>query len=167
MGKTHLSNAMIPRRVPRLVVFDLDGCAWDPEMFELPAPPSTPIRQDLGYGPQIAGLQAGSATVKLHTGCLVALRELHANPAFANTKVAVASSSLVPEYSVACMDGLEVLPGLPMAAVFDYTQIGRTGKLTSRKTTHFRELIEESGIPYSEMLFFDDCSCESIDECVV
>lgn len=30
--------------------------------------------------------------------------------------------------------------------------------MTSRKTTHFRALHEESGVPYNEMLFFDDCN---------
>ncbi|XP_035221580.1 magnesium-dependent phosphatase 1-like [Stegodyphus dumicola] len=34
---------------------------------------------------------------------------------------------------------------------FTYTEI-----YPGRKTTHFRRMHEESGIPYSEMLFFDD-----------
>ena len=39
-----------------------------------------------------------------------------------------------------------------------YHQVGRSGKLSSRKTTHFQALHNESGIPYNEMLFFDGTS---------
>ena len=38
------------------------------------------------------------------------------------------------------------------------TQIGRTGKLTSNKTSHFNELKAESGIDLKHSLFFDDCN---------
>jgi magnesium-dependent phosphatase 1 len=149
---------MIPRRLPRLVVFDLDGCVWDPEMYELNTTPTTPVHEDLGCGRQVAGLEAGGDTVRLHQGALVALRELYSNPAFKDVKLAAASSSLVVEYSQACMRGLEIVPGVPVEEVFSFQQIGRQGKLSPDKTTHFRELIQESGIPYEEMLFFDDCS---------
>ena len=30
--------------------------------------------------------------------------------------------------------------------------------MTDRKLTHFQALHKESGIPYNEMLFFDDCN---------
>jgi hypothetical protein len=36
-----------------------------------------------------------------------------------------------------------------------FNQIGRTGRLSPNKTSHFQLLHEESGIPYGEMLFFD------------
>jgi len=45
-----------------------------------------------------------------------------------------------------------------MRSMVQFAQIGRTGKLSSRKTTHFKLLHEESGVPYNEMLFFDDCN---------
>jgi hypothetical protein len=41
--------------------------------------------------------------------------------------------------------------------VFHYTAVGRTGRLSPNKKTHFSVLAAESGIPYHEMLFFDDC----------
>ena len=99
--------------------------------------------------------------MRLHQGALVALRELYSNPAFKDVKLAAASSSLVVEYSQACMRGLEIVPGVPVEEVFSFQQIGRQGKLSPDKTTHFRELIQESGIPYEEMLFFDDCSWDA------
>jgi hypothetical protein len=44
--------------------------------------------------------------------------------------------------------------------MISYSQIGRSGKLTSRKTGHFRLIHEESGgVPYEEMLFFGEFDC--------
>ena len=63
-------------------------------------------------------------------------------------RIAAASSSLEPSYSHACLRGLDVLPGLTLRDMLSYDQIGREGKLSSRKTTHFRELERESGVPF-------------------
>jgi magnesium-dependent phosphatase 1 len=152
-----VASKLIPGRLPRLVVFDLDACVWEPEMYELDATPTKPCHADLGCGMQVAGLQAGDSTVRLFEGALIALRELHTNPAFENVMLASASSSLVPAWSWACMAGLEIFPGVPVEKAFSYQQIGREGKLSPDKRTHFRELLQDSGIPYEEMLFFDDC----------
>lgn len=100
----------------------------------------------------------GSDTVHLYDGARRTLRELALNPKYRGVVLACASSSLEPAYSHACLDHLEILPDLTLRGMFAYDQIGRTGKLTPRKTTHFRELHQESGIPYDRMLFFDDCN---------
>ena len=44
-------------------------------------------------------------------------------------------------------------------------QIGRSPPLSSDKTTHFRLLQENTGVPYDRMLFFDDCGWS--DNCAV
>lgn len=97
-------------------------------------------------------------TVSLFDGARKALREIALDPKYEGVIVAAASSSEEPTYSYSCLEGIEVIPGLFMKDMFKYTQIGRTGHLTSRKTTHFKELHAESGVPYNEMLFFDDCN---------
>ena len=57
----------------------------------------------------------------------------------------------------------KVLPGRPLLSddpartVFQHAAVGRTGRLSPDKRTHFSVLTAESGVPYSEMLFFDDC----------
>ena len=93
--------------------------------------------------------------VSLFDGARRALYELVTNPIYKDVQVAVASTSLEPSYSHACLRGIEILPGQSMRDVIKFDQIGRSGRLTSRKTTHFRLLHEQSGIPYEEMLFFD------------
>ncbi|CAB9509477.1 expressed unknown protein [Seminavis robusta] len=152
--------------LPSMIVFDLDDCLWSPEMHELYAKPTVPVHGILNpHKPpneQLQGVvglsnQHGD-TVTLYEGARRAMYELVTNPEYQGVIIAVASTSLEPSYSHACLQGLEVLPGKTLRHVIQYDQIGRTGKLTSRKTTHFRELHKESGIPYEEMLFFDDCN---------
>eukprot|EP01063_Lacrimia_lanifica_P021446 TRINITY_DN2879_c0_g1_i1.p3 TRINITY_DN2879_c0_g1~~TRINITY_DN2879_c0_g1_i1.p3 ORF type:complete len:252 (+),score=59.80 TRINITY_DN2879_c0_g1_i1:2-757(+) len=145
------------RLMPKLVVFDLDACLWDPEVYQLHAPPCTPVRGDLGgagEGVVGAATACGRQTVKLHPGALLALQELRGR---GDVKVAAASTSLNPAYSYQCLDLLEVVPGVSVRSCFHYHQIGREGRLTSRKTGHFELLQKESGIAYRDMLFFDDC----------
>ena len=95
--------------------------------------------------------------VDLHPGARLVLRELATNPNYGGVRIAVASTSLEPAYSRACIDGIEILEGVTMRDMISYSQIGRSGKLTSRKTGHFRLIHEESGgVPYEEMLFFGE-----------
>lgn len=159
------------RRLPSLIVFDLDDCLWTPEMHELSSKPSIPVRgilnahDDDGTQQQqqqlegVVGLKNSQGeTVTLFEGARRSLYVLATNPIYKNNDVqlAVASSSLEPSYSHACLEGIEILPGQSIQSMLQYHQIGRSGKkLSSRKTTHFRELHQDSGIPYEEMLFFD------------
>jgi magnesium-dependent phosphatase 1 len=99
-----------------------------------------------------------SQTVYLYDGARLALREIALDPKFRNVIIAVASTSLEPSYSHQCLNNIEILPGLTMRDMISYDEIGRTGHLTSRKTTHFTALHNESQVPYHEMLFFDDCN---------
>ena len=162
--------------LPSLIVFDLDDCLWTPEMHELSDLPSVPVEGPLdpnnpstsplgtvglavpsrkkrgGWG----GYDTEEEVVELYPGARLALREIVLNPKYRNVKIGVASSSLEPSYSRACMAGIEIVEGVTMKDAISYAQIGRSGKLTSRKTSHFRLIHEESGVPYEEMLFFDD-----------
>lgn len=162
------------KMLPSLIVFDLDDCLWTPEMHELPGCPEIPVHGDLtpkhGNSKQahqppreqvgVVGLQVPRYrdTVTLYDGARSVLYELATNPIYKGIQLATASSSLEPSYSYACLGGIEILPGLCLGDMMSYNQIGRTGALSPDKTTHFRELHEESGIPYEEMLFFDDCN---------
>ena len=80
------------------------------------------------------------------------LRKLATDPSYCGVGVAVASTSLEPSYSSRCIERLEIVEDVAMKDVIDYAQIGRSGRLTSRKTSHFRLLREESKVPYEEMV---------------
>lgn len=171
-----------PAALPALIVFDLDDCLWTPEMHELSGPPSAPVEGPLDptdrdaplgtVGMRVPSRRRGrgggfdwgahngeaAEVVELYPGARRVLRELATEPRYAGVRIAVASTSLEPAYSRACLDGIEVVEDTTLRDMISYAQIGRTGNLTSRKTTHFRLLREESGVPYDEMLFFDDCN---------
>lgn len=132
-------------------------------MHELPRRPSVPVHGDLGNGETgVVGLSCGdgkrsSATVvQLYPGARQALYRLATDPAYHGVLLAAASTSLEPSYSDTCLKHLEILPNLTVDQMLSFRQIGRTGRLNADKRTHFQLLHQESGVPYEEMLFFDD-----------
>ena len=154
-----------PKHVPKLIVFDLDMCMWSPEMHELSSKPTKSIHGSFlhNFGEGVVGAQdlKSNDIVTIFPGALLAMQELYQLKEFSNTKVAAASSSLEPTYSHACLDILEILPGVPMRNIFSFFAIGRTkecGDLTSDKKTHFKKIKNESNIEFNDMLFFDDCN---------
>ena len=175
-------NSNSDEDLPSMIVFDLDDCLWTPEMHELSGMPSIPVEGPLDPSDNNSQLGTvgmkvpsrrrvnkkgfdwggyahdGEEVVELYPGARLVLRELATNPRYAGVKIAVASSSLEPSYSRACINGIEIVDGVTMKDMISYSQIGREGQLTSRKTSHFKLIHEQSGIPYDEMLFFDDCN---------
>ena len=153
-------------RLPKLIVFDLDDCLWTPEMHELYGLPSIPIQglliPDDPKQPLrgTIGLKVPNShqVVELYPGARQTLYTLATDPRYSSVELAVASSSLEPSYSHACLEAIEILPGRTLRNLFAYDQIGRTGVLSPSKKAHFRELRRESGVAYEEMLFFDDCN---------
>ena len=108
--------------LPTMIVFDLDDCLWQPEMHELYGKPTKAERGVLNsHMPKeshvegVVGLsnQAGQ-TVTLYNGARRVLYELATNPDYRDVIIAVASTSLEPTYSHACLDGIEILPGKTM-----------------------------------------------------
>ena len=161
--------------VPSLVVLDLDMCVWSPEMYELDHMPSANkvTRGDLnGRGEGVTGVYSGHCVIRLFPGALVALQESH-DHVHEGMKLAVASSADTPlaeDIGRAAMKILEVVPGTTVHDVLtrDFAaddsrsghpnlQIGRQPPLSADKSrTHFPALREATGVPYDEMLFFDD-----------
>lgn len=139
-------------RVPKLLVFDLDACLWSPEMFELSSRPTS-------YDAAAGGVKAGRDVVRLFPGALSVLRRVRTDPALAQARVAVASSTTEPAYANRCLDVLWVdeAEGATIGTMIhddDHRQIYPGSKGTS----HFPALHKVSGIPYDEMIFFDDCT---------
>jgi magnesium-dependent phosphatase 1 len=131
-------------------------------MYQLHAKPSIPEEGDLIPTNMrgVVGMKVpnNGPTVKLFSGARKALYELVTDPMYAGIILAAASSSEEPSYSHACLENIEILPGLTLRQIITHDQIGRTGQLSPNKKSHFRLLQEESGIQFEEMLFFDDCN---------
>lgn len=154
---------------PELVVFDLDACFWDQEMFEMPALPDRTAIGDLnGMGQGVIGAYSGRHKISMHPGSLIALQE-HAQNQYPGMKICFASSADTPfaeKIGRATLKLLEVVPGMTVWDLVmrdwdnqDVNQIGRQPPLSSNKAqTHFPRLRKLTGIGYDKMLFFDDCN---------
>ncbi|KAG3184188.1 hypothetical protein PC128_g13871 [Phytophthora cactorum] len=156
--------------IPRLVVFDLDFTLWYPEMYELwGAPfkknPTTGVVTDC-KGEQVHFFGA------VHT----VLSILETDPQFRDTtEVAVASRTTEPKWAKTCMRLMDVDIGdvsskdmkeeeseeseenddeeekKSLLSIVDYEAI-----YPRNKRVHFEQLKKDSGIPYEDMLFFDN-----------
>jgi magnesium-dependent phosphatase 1 len=166
------TNSKILGPYPELLVYDMDACLWDKEMYEMPSVPSPNdvVLGDLnGRGEGVIGVMSGRNRISLHRGSLMSLQE-HADGKYPGMKVAFASSADTPfaeKIGRASLKLLEVLPGLTVWDLAvgrdwegaDHNQIGRQPPLSSNKArSHFPRLKKATGIRYDRMLFFDDCN---------
>jgi magnesium-dependent phosphatase 1 len=126
---------------PELVVFDLDACLWDQEMYEMRAMPDRTVKGDLGngYGEGVIGAYSGHDKISLHKGSLIALQE-HSDNKYPGMKICFASSADTPfaeKVGRATLKLLEVQPGLTVWDLVmrdwdnqDVNQIGRQPPLS-------------------------------------
>mmetsp|Transcript_11700 Transcript_11700/g.29630 ORF Transcript_11700/g.29630 Transcript_11700/m.29630 type:complete len:268 (-) Transcript_11700:146-949(-) len=172
MSEANDNNDRCGIEYPELVVFDLDACFWDQEMYEMPALPSKTVTGPLGtngVGEGVTGAYSGRNKISMHPGSMVALQEHAAGEKYPGMKVCFASSADTPfaeKIGRATLKLLEVLPGVTVWDLVlkdwdgeDVNQIGRQPPLSSNKAqTHFPRIRKLTGIPYNKMLFFDDCN---------
>ncbi len=122
-------------RWPSLVVFDLDFTLWDAGgvWCDCLRPP---FKNDGGRV-----LDASGAHVWVYPETLALIHRLPEE----GCQLALASRTGEPDWA------RELLCLLELTDVFPYQAI-----YPSDKQVHFQQLREESGIPFEEMLFFDD-----------
>mmetsp|Transcript_10731 Transcript_10731/g.18953 ORF Transcript_10731/g.18953 Transcript_10731/m.18953 type:complete len:187 (+) Transcript_10731:186-746(+) len=147
-------------QVPGCVVFDLDNCAWTPEMYQLwgrGGAPFTPLK---------------NGNVKDRGGHEVALmgsvreiwNELDTDPKWENTLVAVASTCDEPEWARECLSKivLRVDQGGRSRLMEDVIEVAEIHK--GSKKTHFQNIHRQTGVAFEDMVFFDDQrgNCEAV-----
>ncbi|EGZ19493.1 hypothetical protein PHYSODRAFT_497769 [Phytophthora sojae] len=140
--------------VPQLVVFDLDFTMWFPAMDELHA---DELRKDpvTGDVTDAIGWQVHSYP-EIHA----VLSVLKTDPQFRDTKIGVASRTEEVETAKKVLglmdvqlrgeDGVEA-GKQTLASLADFVTV-----FPGSKTTHFRQLKEQSGVAFEDMLFNDD-----------
>ena len=131
-------------RVPSLVVFDLDFTVWFPEMYELAG---APFRRCKKSG---RVMDRAGEIIHVFPDFPKIWKDIHTK--YPNMKIAVASSTTHPQWAQRC---LELLPMDPIANTL-HEGIEYREMYPRNKRNHFREIQKESGIPYEEMLFFDN-----------
>ncbi|KAF1813957.1 putative magnesium-dependent phosphatase P8B7.31 [Eremomyces bilateralis CBS 781.70] len=131
--------------LPTLFVFDLDYTLW-PFWVDTHVTPPLKAVEDGTKAKDRLGEQF--AFYDQVSDILVGLRQ-------SGIKIAAASRSQAPELAREMLRLLRISPdGLPSEKsidFFDDLQI-----YSASKTTHFQKIHERTGIPYDEMLFFDD-----------
>merc|ERR550532_2657846 len=116
-------------------------------MFELAGGPCGP-----GAGPAEV-LTAAGERVRLLDGALEALELLVRDPRYAAVRLAAASSTNRPDYAEFCLRTMSVA-GRPLAELMPQRVVGC---LWGSKSYHLARLRDLTGVPFTEMLFFDDC----------
>ena len=112
----------LPTLIPKVIVLDIDDCAFTKDSYNFTHPPSNPIISDLSsHGKGIKSVHCGKTAVSLHPGALELLQQTYlakigenSEPRWSEINVAIASSAC-GRISVDCIqkafDMLEVLPG--------------------------------------------------------
>ena len=133
--------------LPRAVAFDLDGCLWDPEMYELWGSGGSPFKKD---GEDV--VDRGGSQVTLMGDAREILTELGTSKRFQNTHVATASSCDEPEWAHECLAKFEIGNGKIMGEVFHSHEIYKA----SSKQVHLSKVCESAGCTPEEVIFFDN-----------
>lgn len=133
--------------LPKVVALDLDGTVWWPEMFHLWGGGGSPFRS-LPNG-NVADRSGTEVTLMGATRSII--HALKTKPEWRETKLAYCSSTDEPEWARECLAKIEVGDGIPLATAAELTQI-----MKGNKQLHFRKIHQSSGIPYADMIFFDN-----------
>jgi magnesium-dependent phosphatase 1 len=126
--------------VPKLIVFDLDFTIWHPEMYELSG--GSPFRKNAACG---GVFDSQGEQVHLFPHVKAIFEAFKGNPCFADTSIAVASSTSYPSWAGECMELFELDDDIPFRAIYP-----------DNKQIHFAQLSGETDCDYSDMLFFDN-----------
>ncbi|TFK38575.1 magnesium-dependent phosphatase-1 [Crucibulum laeve] len=136
-------------RLPRLVAFDLDYTLWD---LWIDTHVTGPLHRNKDTVNEV--LDKHNEPISFYKDVPQVLHRLRA----AGVKIAACSRTDAPTLARQCLRMLLVPPKTgsedgPNTAIsfFDELEI-----YPGSKITHFKKLHEKTGLPYEEMLFFDD-----------
>lgn len=148
LSNSHSTSVYTRQKLPRLIGFDLDGCVWEPEMYQLWGG-GAPFTLDHSANELI---DKNGTRVRLLGATARVLHHLHTDPAFADTKVAWVSCCDEPRWAVECLDKFTTTDGTTSLSECAHS----SHIYKHNKQVHFQRLAEEFGIPLEDMLFFDN-----------
>ena len=134
------------KKRPSLIVFDLDATLWSPELYQL--------RRKLRNPDDVP---RAHHDVKLYEGAQEALTwlETEANKGHGEIALAVASRTKSVEWAYDLLDQFGLKERFADLQIF-----------AGDKKRHFTNIHRNLGIPYNEMLFFDDARDGKFGNCV-
>ncbi len=150
------------RLLPKMLVFDLDGCTWFPEMYHLWGGGGSPFE----VRPDGDLTDAGGNKVFLMADLREILLEIKTDSKWSDLKVGVASSCDEPEWARECIEKFTIASGIKLKDVFhkDYIEIYKDSK-----SHHMKNISKKSGIKLADMIFFDNeaGNCRTVANCNV
>ena len=140
---------MAGKRLPKVLVFDLDGCTWWPEMYHLWGGGGSP------FSPTSNGnvKDRANTTVKIIGDLREILLDVQTDSKWSDTKIAVASSCDEPSWARECIGQISIGEKYKLKDIFDpnLTEIYK-----GSKSGHLRKISDKSGYSLDEMIFFDN-----------
>jgi magnesium-dependent phosphatase 1 len=159
--------------LPKIIIFDLDGCLWQPEMFELlyfsggAGAPFT-SQDDNNDGNNIL-LTAKGEPVHLLGNVRDVMRELYTDPKWKTTLVGISSRTDQPDWARELLTKFQVPTEDEKKALFVLQDVFDGGPMEishESKVEHFRRISTSLGIPFEDMLFLDNeyWNCKDVSE---
>jgi len=135
-------------QLPKALVFDLDGCVWDPELYELHGGSPFSTKSD-------GNLTDSSGThLYLMGDVRKIMNELKNDSKWSNTVVAIASKCTELQWAHECLEKFQLEDSSNnLKSVFhpDLMEI-----YWDNKQRHLKVIAEKSGIQLEDMIFFDN-----------
>jgi len=147
---------------PKAIIFDLDGCLWSPEMYEIlyfQGGRGSPFRRDPDDPLNL--VTCGNEPVYLLADVRSVFQQIYRNPEFRSIKIGISSRTDEPTWA---RELLKKFP-IPLDAgkgvngecvnlerIFD----GPIEISKEEKVDHFRRIAKECNIGLSDILFFDN-----------
>lgn len=162
-------NSLI--KIPKAIIFDLDGCIWTPEMYEInffQGGQGSPFSQDPKDPLNL--LTCGQRPVKLLGDSRSVFQELYTNGLFRDTKVGISSRTDEPAWARELLtlfpiplndgDDEDCADYVALTEVFN----GPIEIAKDEKVDHFHRISKTCNIAFEDILFFDNeyRNCESV-----
>ncbi len=155
-----------PRQSPKAILFDLDGCLWTPEMYEIVyfmGGQGAPFRED----PKNKGrlLTVGNQPVQLLGDVRAVFDEIHREPKFYGVLIGVSSRTDEPDWARELLEKFKVSDKTSDGPIRLIDVLNGPIEIAKdSKVEHFRRIHLETGIDYQDMVFFDNeyGNCEKV-----
>jgi magnesium-dependent phosphatase 1 len=136
----------------QMIVYDLDATLWETEMYLIDGPPFSETAE-----PHVL-LDRSKTKVEIMTGALESLQAFQTDERWRGVKFGIASRTDYPKWARECMSRLKVpiddddaTSAVTLRSLVHFEQI-----FDDDKRNHFRALHNQSGVPFANMVFFDN-----------
>lgn len=149
------------QEVPSLIIFDLDGCLWRPEMYELlyfSGGAGAPFTKSPDYDEDGTIYTRAQEPVRLLGQVRDVMRELYCDEeTWGNTQVGISSRTNQPEWAMELLEKFTITrkDSQDTFALIDVFQ-GPIEIGAGSKVGHFEKISKKTGIPMKDILFFDN-----------